>query len=180
MRWLSLPGRDTGQTLERHFVYRVSVPTSWKVRLPSPADSIADSTKPNAEFFIDDVIITIHNFPVDRIDQRVPPEAQVARWQRQQSEPGIVEPSSHGGFAGLFFESHGQKSVMAWAMQLGMEHYQNLRLTGSTEQMEYFKQMRADYTIKAVGPKDSLEKLREALFLFASSFELIEEIPARL
>jgi len=103
----------------------------------------------------------------------------VKRWEGQLgSVKAAVEPVTHAGFAGLFLEA---PTVLAWSMQLDMEHYQTLSLlAGSDAEKEHFKQMCADYTIKVTGSQELIDEHRDELFLFANSFELIQEIPKRM
>ena len=176
----------------RYPVYRVKAPLYWEIERPSSGESIADSTKPLVEFAIEEdgeaVRIAIHNFPSEIIDQRIPPSAQIARWKRQFDaiDPASVhtEPQAFGGFTGLFFQAsgtfHGQETAMlCWAMQLPAVQYRNLLLPGTPEELRFFKQMRADYTIKVTGPVYLVEKHKEAIIAFARSFELIQEIPLK-
>lgn len=194
-----IAGRDDGKESNgeytRSIIYRGQLPLHWRRCNPSRSESIGDTTKPLCEFIIEDegaeeVHITIHNFPTTKLEERIPPEAQIARWKRQFTELDLttlaVIPQSYGGFAGLLFEGSGiQKekhtTVIAWAMQLAPEHYSTLSFLLSTiyssQKQEYFRQMRSDYTIKAVGPTALMKKHRQAILGFAHSFELIEEIP---
>lgn len=193
-----ISGRDEGKQVNgdylRFMVYRSKAPLTWQRCDPQQNASIADTTKPLCEFVIKDgteiVRITIHNFPTIKAEERIPPGAQVARWKRQFTELDptsvTVSPQSYGGFAGLFFEGSGmlsgeQKTVMAWSMQLAPEHYSTLSYlidtSDSLQEKEHLKQVRSDYTIKAVGPTPLMEKHRHSLIVFARSFELIDEIP---
>lgn len=160
--------------------------------------SIADSTLPNCTFLIHEhgqsIRITVHSFPSDALENRIPPNAQVARWKRQFTEIDpisiTVVPKAYGGFAGLLFEASGQLkdllfegsgAVYAWSMQLDPHHYQILSYLSTTQQKrQLYLQMRADYTIKAVGPVDLMEKNHEEISNFAHSFELIQPIPEAL
>ena len=157
-RWQEISGRDSGNGL-RSPIYHVRVPQEWKRIDPVYGESIADSTKPNCTFVIDDLHIVIHSFP----GVNIPPGAQVARWKRQYPD-ATVRPSTQSGFSGLFFEA---PTVLGWAMQIAPEHAQTLRRE---------PQRCADWTIKATGSAASLTRHRAALLSFAQSFELIEEI----
>ena len=167
--WQEFTGREEDNHVRRP-VYRAKVPHSW-VRL-DPSGSIEDTTKPNISFQIDEKVqLTVHSFP----SMRIPPRAQVERWLGQAH--GDVHEVSHGGFVGLCLRA---PTLLAWSLQLDFEHDQILRLLASSKAEEaHFEQMRADYTIKAVGPEALIEKHREEIELFAHSFELIQEIPAR-
>jgi len=166
------------KVLVRRPVYRAKVPTGW-TRL-DPEGSIRDTREPNVSFLIEDSLkVTVHSFPTEKLEERIPPFAQVERWKRQLGDvDALVESAGHGGFVGLFFEG---PTVLAWSMQLDLEHYQTLSfLANSPSEDEHFKQMRADYTIKVSGPQVLIDKHRDELFLFANSFELIQEIPKRM
>lgn len=155
--WQQINGRE-GKP-----VYRAKVPHSWQRK--APQGDLLDTARPLVKFIIDnDILITVHNFP----GIRIPPQNQVMRWKKQtgvsSSKNFRVHPISHGGFAGLEFES---KECLAWAMQMDPDHYQKV----------FEAQMKADYTIKAIGPQDKLPLFRDEIIDFALSFELIEEIP---
>ncbi len=184
--WQEFNGRDEiisyGQRVRRA-VYRAQVPLNWQRINPSDLEPISDTTKPIVSFLLEEgVLATVHSFPTDTFDERIPVIAQVERWRRQLEGSAILLAEAvHGGFAGISLEGKNEKgAVRAWAMQLDMQHYQTLHLLATTvEEEEHYKQMAADYTIKAFGPADRLEKHREEIDLFADSFELIQEIPAR-
>lgn len=180
-------------------VYRARVPEEWLRRDPSEYRSIEDTKLPLVEYFIRDsgedkekkpeeIRITVHNFPVDHIQNRIPPAAQVERWERQLqgAEPAKMEKKEkmQGGFAGLFFKGVGkfegkETAVLGWAMQLDIDHFRSLTyIEASPVEQRYYKQMRADYTIKATGPEEMIEKHRDQIETFASTFELIQPIPA--
>jgi len=184
-----ISGRNYG---ERRFpVYQVSVPLGWVRRDSLPEENLSDTTKPIVEFLIPGetghIRISIHNFPSDTIEQRIPPAAQVARWQRQlegldPSESHSI-PQAFGGFSGLGFRGVGKLNqvdtmVLGWALQIGDPHYRMLS-SPSTGNPYQHREMRADVTIKVVGPKSFMESKEEEITAFARSFELIEEIPLR-
>ena len=181
--WCEMPGRDDPSIP----VYRARVPASWEARVTADLKTLADTTKPNAEFFIRDgerqVRLVIHTFPSESLERRIPPQAQVARWERQFSTLNpisiVKEPKARGGFAGLYFEAEGTLTasaapirVMGWAMQLDQEHYHVLTYRG-------LKNLSADYTLKVTGDPSLMEGHREEIEVFARSFELIQEIPSR-
>jgi len=167
--WSRIAGRDPAVTQP---IYRARIPPTWQ-RVDSPQTN--DTTKPLGRFLIQDpageVEITFHNFPTEAIEPRIPSEAQIARWQRQQAEPGSQIPVAHGGFVGLALETDG---LLAWSLQLAPCHYRTL---SNPPDSRLKQQMRADYTIKATGPHAALVQHREAIIAFARSMELIEEIP---
>lgn len=175
--WQTIAGRDPAITQP---IYRARIPAHWQRVDPLPDESLADTTKPLCRLLIlaseGQIDITIHNFPTDTIDQRIPPQSQVARWQRQlgdrASNTDSIRPFAHGGFVGLFFEADG---LLAWSLQLAPSHYRTLSLPPASH---LNRQLRADYTIKATGPESALAHHRSDILAFARSFELIAEIPS--
>lgn len=157
-------------------IYRVKAPKEWIIKRPETDASLQDTSKSLVEFFIQEgdveVRITIHNFPSNHIDDRIPPIAQIMRWKQQFDEIDVsVSPQSFAGFVGLLFDGLGvmkgkEMSLLGWSMQMAARHYNNLSF-----------EMRADYTIKALGPTFLVEKNRQAIVNFARSFELLKEIP---
>jgi hypothetical protein len=168
----------------RRPVYQAKVPLTWKRIDPLEKESLLDTTKPIVSFVIDqDVVLNVHNFPADSLEERIPPTAQIERWHAQlKPQQSKVEPIGHGGFTGLYFEGKSENvSLLAWSLQLDIEHFQYLHFLAATvEEEEHYKQMAADYTIKVYGPSAQLEKHLEEFFLFSNSFELIQEIPERV
>lgn len=168
--WQHIAGR------EHRPLYRAQVPSEWKRIDPSPLVSLADTTLSLCEFLIEDpqgtVRIAIHNFPTHHLEQRIPPQAQIARWRQQNALASgtscRVLPVSHGGFTGLSLQGPG---ILAYAMQLAVPHFRIL------QQHQMF-QCCADYTIKATGPQELLIAHQDEIERFARSFELIEEIPS--
>lgn len=178
-----IDGRDRSGPL-----YRARVPTGWERKDPAPGESLADTMKALCEFHFAEggqsVRITIHNFPADNFDARIPPGAQVARWKRQfaalNPTDAVVVPQSHGGFAGLLLEATGTMdgkamTMLGWSMQLAPEHYRVLMVLND----RYSRQMAADYTIKAIGDQELIKIKRDQIIDFANSFELVKEIPVR-
>lgn len=192
-----IAGRDDGtHAFSRPALYRAKVPESWRRLDPKSSTSIVDTTKPLCEFIIEekdkaDIRITVHNFPSEGPEDRIPPNAQVARWKRQFTDLDLTTasllPQSYGGFSGLLFTGTGRLAnefvtMMAWTMQIAPEHYSTLSfhmtLSQTPDQKHFWKQMRADYTIKALGPSTLMSKYRREIVAFAKSFELIQEIPS--
>lgn len=174
--WLSLSGRNNEETLDRELVYRLRVPNHWTYTLPSPNDSLFDSKKSLAEFYIDtDIKISVHNFPATTLETRTPPQAQISRWEKQfdviDYTSTSTTPQAFGGFSGYLYEASGLLNnqpirMMAWIMQMAPEHFRQLDSN----------QMRADYTIKVVGPINKVHQYSQEIIKFSRSFELIEEI----
>lgn len=159
----TIPGRN-GKDL-----YRVEKPEEWSCNIEKDLQRRQDTRNALAEFTIPhqtgNVTLKIHNFPSYSIDDRVPPQAQVARWRK---EPHTVAPQSFSGFCGLLYQD---PQTLAWTLQLGNEHYHTLCSP------EFPQEMRSDVTIKAVGPTAAIAERRSQIIAFARSFELIEEIP---
>ncbi len=177
--WQTFTARDDSITLERQFLYRAMVPDGWVRKDPPKDESIADTMKPIVEFTIArEIRLTVHTFPIS--DKRIPPRAQIARWQRQfehlDPQYSTISVQSHDGFAGLFLEAEGllqgkETMMLGWSMLLAKE-YDNLLLRADLK--------RADYTIKAIGPTDLILHHKKEIVHFANSFELIDELTAPL
>lgn len=164
-------------------LYQANVPDHWIRKDPDPKDSLADTMKPLCEYTIhegnESVRITIHNFPVESIHQRVSPNAQINRWcgQFDNWDPTAtnIVAYSHDGFIGLFLECQGTMhnqsvKMLGCSMQLAPELFQNLPTKKEA------KQMGSDYTIKALGPPWLVDKHFDEIYDFANSFRLIEEL----
>jgi hypothetical protein len=190
--WQEISGRDDAKNPARDPIYRAKAHVDWIRRDPLPKESICDTTKPLCEFLIKEgeeiIRITIHNFPTSRIEERIPPNAQIARWKRQleQQNPtdADVIPQAYSGYAGLLFIGEGALQgkpvkMLGWSMQLAQEHYQTLSSSRTPDEERLHRQMRADFTIKALGPKHLMEKHQHDITAFAHSFELIQEIATR-
>ncbi|HEV8052878.1 MAG TPA: hypothetical protein VGP47_10320 [Parachlamydiaceae bacterium] len=199
-----IKGRDYDG--HRFNVYRVRAPNYWIRKDSFPEESLTDTKKSICEFLIpqgnESIRISIHNFPSESIDQRIPPGAQVARWQRQfeiiYPEESSTSPQAFSGYSGLKFKGVGRLkpeakdhkakdqdqdpknqdiTVIGWTLQLGKDHYRTLSHLPKPSENNLFREMRADVTIKVVGPKDLMQEHEEEIIAFARSFELIEEIP---
>ncbi|CAF23815.1 hypothetical protein [Candidatus Protochlamydia amoebophila] len=173
---------------ERILLYRALIPQSWIRQDPSLKDSLIDTTLSICEFYAkegnDQARITIHTFPINERQLRIPPLAQIERWKKQFEDLDLlsvnVTTQSHGGFIGLCLEAEGTyqgqlQKMLAWSMHLSPEY--DRQLNNRKDQLKY-RLMRADYTIKIVGPASLINKQRKAFFQFANSFELIEELPS--
>src|SRR5262249_9135592 len=128
-------GRGSGR-LPRSLIYRVKFPPSWTSFQPPLEETLADTIVPLCEFRIEEegksIRITIHNFPTDKLEERIPPHAQIARWKQQfdELEPASISiiPQSYSGYTGLFFEGSGimkgnDETMLCWSLQMGTEHY---------------------------------------------------------
>jgi len=187
-------GRDDGTLpFMRDPLYRARIPASWQREDPSSIASLSDTTKALCTLHIldgngRDIRITVHNFPITGDTVRIPPAAQVVRWQRQfsQIDPTTLTTSAQAfnGFSGVLFRATGMvrgvaTAVMAWALQLAPQHDAALALRAEriSKEAQRWQQRRADLTIKAVGPPDLVERHQQAIIAFARSVELIEGIP---
>lgn len=191
--WGGIAGRDSGEAAggERPLIYRACIPRQWQRYDPQGDSSIAATTEPICTFIISDsrgdIRLTIHNFPYDDIDERVDPRHQVARWQQQL---GPCDPFATkitkvhgGGFTGLQLSAEGlvddvPTGVLAWSMQLAPEYFFSLKAEGTPYNRHFIRQLAADYTIKAVGSPESVMAHYGDIDTFASSFELIYELPS--
>lgn len=177
---------------KRFYVYRARAPLSWIRKDTFPEESLTDTKKSICEFLIVDngeiIRIAIHNFPSNNIEECIPPAAQVARWQRQFElllpEESGTEPQAFSGYHGLKFKGIGKieqtdTMMLGWSLQMGKEHYQVLSHPKNPADTDLYREMRADVTIKATGPKELMETYEDEIIAFARSFELIGEIPSR-
>ncbi|CUI16415.1 conserved hypothetical protein [Candidatus Protochlamydia naegleriophila] len=188
--WQNINAREEAANEPRSPLYRALAPISWICHTPSPSDSLLDTTKSVCEFFIQDgtekLRLTIHTFPVNEVQPRIPPLAQITRWKTQFEEldPLTIQviPQSQGGFVGLLLEAEGLyqgqlQKMLGWSMQLAPEYDRQLQ---NKSDLLKNRLRRADYTIKIVGPTLLINKHRKALLHFANSFELIDELPTPL
>ncbi len=162
-----------GREPEKIPLYRLKVPTHWKCERPLPDESLVDTRKALCSFVINDAVkVTIHNFPAETLDQRIPPLAQLQRWKQQLKDVDPMDfvtiPQSFSGYVGLLLEGPG---IMAWSLQLGRQQFRSL------SDPQFPMQMRADITIKVTGPAELIKEHRSQILATARSFELIEEIP---
>lgn len=168
-RQTTLCGREMGRPL-----YQAEISLNWKKIEPGSHQNLSDTTLPICSFEKGNILITVHNFPISSLEQRIPPLAQITRWKEQQfhTHNGDVTPSAHGGFGGFRLEAYDPygKGMIAYAMQM----------TPSLFRAIQDPQIKADYTIKAVGPSSEIEAERNAIDAFANSFELINPIPSPL
>ncbi|QLH34842.1 MAG: hypothetical protein HWD61_00800 [Parachlamydiaceae bacterium] len=187
---LEIAGRDHAPNSSKPLIYRVKVPNDWIVQIPSAQNSLSDTTKALAEFFIIDgnqsIRIAIHNFPSDKMTQRIPPIAQLNRWKKQfQSVDPVsfrILPQAFAGYSGFRIEAKGllgnvKSALLGWALQLSSEHYQALSHSNSPLLALKYRQMRADVTIKATGEESLMDQHKQDIIAFARSFQLIDDIP---
>jgi hypothetical protein len=158
-----IEGRD------RKLLLQAEAPKNWTCH-PPPLDlDLQDTTRPIMEWGIDrEVRITLHTFPIH--DKRIPPIAQIQRWQKQLTplKEHSVSPQAFAGFVGLLFEGdNGTTKFLAWTMQLADPHLYSLADR---------PQMLQDFTLKAQGTPQAIHRNRIAILTFARSLELIEEI----
>lgn len=149
-------------------IYQADVPLHWE-RVDT-VSGLEDTKIPICSFKIGDDILTLHNFPYTELDQRIPPEAQIKRWQNQIPH-GVYDITSfsNGGFGGFRLEAVDEnKGMIAYAMQLTPVIFRAL----SPNEPD----LKADYTIKFTGNLDSVEMNRADVDAFALSFEYIVPI----
>lgn len=167
-----------GRSVAQSPLYRADLIQNWIKKDPENRGLLTDTKLSICEFTVPDssgdIRITVHNFPSDKIEERVPPSAQLLRWKRQfhKLDESDETPQSFGGFAGIMLEAKGVMdkkpvSMLGWSMQIAPEHY---RAIDNSDK-------RADYTIKAVGPVEAIHNHRKEIVQFARSFELIDAIP---
>lgn len=146
-------------------LYRIEVPLHWQ-RIE--ISNVSDTKNALAEFRLQEIRVTIHNFP----GTKIPPQAQVERWKNQFPSQNYLTPQAFSGFQGLLLEAGGQMhgastKVLAWALELPPVHQ---RMVRNTEKA-------ADISIKATGPAALIEKYHDEIYTTARTFELIDEIP---
>lgn len=149
-------------------IYHADVPFHWE-RIDTVND-LTDTKIPICSYKIEDAILTLHNFPYTALEMRIPPEAQVKRWQ-DQIPNGIYDttPLANSGFGGFRLEAvNEEKGVIAYAMQLTPVIFRAL----PSNDLD----LKADYTIKFTGSPESIEKNRRDVDAFALSFEWISPI----
>ncbi len=185
---------EGGTLTSRLPIYRAKVPLDWIRYDCLPSESLSDTTKPLCTFHIldketkDSIRITIHNFPSEKIEHRIPVKEQINRWLNQfetiSSQGSVTCQESFNGFIGMYLSTAGSQpkapdlSVLGWALQLPKDHYHALTPHPSDETSKAkYLQMRADVTIKAQGTSWLMQRHQEAIEAFARSFELIDEIP---
>lgn len=186
-RWQAIAGRDAPELGGVRFpLYHVCVPVRWQRSDAAVTASVAATTEPLCRFEVvgeeGTIAVTVHNFPCDVITERVDPHLQVARWQRQlgESDPLYTKivPVHGGGFVGLHLAARSSEAaVMAWAMQLAPEHFHAVSAGETPYNRHYCRQRKADYTVKAVGPPDSVDAAAADIAAFAASFELLRPLP---
>ncbi len=165
------------------------VPVNWERIDADPALSLNDTMKAICEFSIHEedskIRVTIHTFPINDSTPRIPPIAQINRWKEQFDELNplsvSIDTDSHGGYTGFCLKADGiyrnvQTTMLGWSMQLVPEYERKLGLQRNP--LDQYKL--ADFTIKAIGKSDIVEKHKPDIIRFAQSFELIDELPPPL
>lgn len=150
-------------------VYQIEVPLEWEVIYPSSQD-LRNTMLPLLTCKIDsETLITFHNFPSDRLEKRIAPEAQITRWEKQIAwKTTDLIPYTSQGFGGFRFEAIGdQEAMIGYAMQLTPQLYRLLPHSMDT---------RSDWTIKATGNKNAIYRCQKKIDAMAESLELMEAI----
>lgn len=173
--WQMICCRDVPERgLLRHPLYRTRVPIHWQQ--VSYEGSISDTRLPIAEWRIPAeegfVTVVVHNFPT----QRIPPIIQIRRWLEQLKPSPLslsLKEIVQNGYRGYFLEgANDTECMVAWALQVGFQHYSALQGEGFFRQ-----QMAADVTIKVKGPPLAIEKEKRGLLIFGNSFETLDPFP---
>lgn len=189
---VGISGRvNTALSKECTTIYEIDIPFDWICKEPTIDDALLDTKKPIYEFIVeniedeeDDIHITIHNFPNNSIDERVPRGAQINRWKQQftilEEANTQVSMQSFGGFSGLKFQGVGkikeqEKMMLGWIMQLPQEHY--FALGFPEKNRTQLHNLRADYTIKVVGSPEFVLKNQKSIEAAIQTFRLCKEIP---
>lgn len=125
---------------------------------------------------LQDIVITIHTFRVAKDKPKITPLNQVERWLEQISQGKkctyTTQERSRNGYTGLLLTADCQtNSLIAVAMELDSDYRRQLFEEASDKSLE----KASDFTIKAQGPKDQIEKYKKEILSFMNSFELIEE-----
>jgi hypothetical protein len=133
-----------------------------------------DTTIALKKLQIEDIVITIHNFPAYTYELP-PPMIQIYRWLNQmgctQENDYNIEPISRGGFIGLKVEAvSDDNALIAVAMQVDDE-YKKDKLSAS----KAFEESISPYTIKAIGPKCQIDRHRSSILEIMQSFEITME-----
>lgn len=168
-------------------VWRVRRPVEWRsLKRDGPQP---DTTLAIQEWIIgegeDAITVQIHSFPADSPERRIPPMAQITRWQKQFSHAPRPEielvRQAFSGYAGYLMDGRGvlkgeHVRVLGFAMSLPERSFAALStLKGKTASEA--AEMRSDITIKVVGREEAVDKREREIRTFARSFELIEPIP---
>ncbi len=189
--WQEIAGRALYADSNTRFpIYRAKVPLEWKKKIPVENEPLLDTTQALITYTIEEdgkeIRITVHNFPTEKIEQRIPPQAQITRWKKQFEQLDLptvsIQPQAFSGFSGFVFEGEGrmqgkETTMMGWTMQLAPEHFRALGYPHHAKEQALYNQMQADYTIKIVGDPDLVKKHKQELVAFAHSFEFIHDIP---
>lgn len=168
-------------------IWRVRRPSDWTVVERTGPEH--DTTLPVQEWTIgegDDLIrVQIHSFPAVTLESRIPPMAQIARWQRQFSTapPPDIELTrqAFSGYAGYLMDGRGKVKgsrvrVLGFAMSLPERSYAALSALKGKKSSEV-AEMQSDITIKVVGREEAVDQREKEIRSFARSFELIDPIP---
>lgn len=190
--WQEIAGRDNqpeSGAIIRYPLYRIKIPQEWQRVDPEPHQSIADTTLPLVTYLIKtpdgEIKFTVHHFPPLTSKKGIPPLAQVNRWKGQFDEleatHNSLEPQAFSGFVGWKFDAEGllhesATAMLAWALELSPEHGTKIIPFGTAEERRYSLQIKADVTLKFVGPASAVALQRKVLINAARTFELIPDL----
>ena len=168
-------------------IWRVRRPSHWQK--VSRHGSVADTTLPVQEWIIgqgeDPVTVQLHSFPSSSPEGRIPPMAQITRWQKQFSPHPVPEieltNQAFSGYVGYLLDGRGEMKgkevrVLAWAMSLPERSYHVLSKDAG-KQRDLVIEKQSDLTIKAVGREEDVDRHEPEIRSFSRSLELIEPIP---
>lgn len=169
-------------------IWRLEVPKTWK-RI-DPQELSTDTRLPNLSFEIQGekapILITLHNFPAEQLQERVPISMQITRWKRQLTNLDEVSlrevPFTQSGYRGLLLTAKGEKegkshAFIAVALQMDNELFEALRVESAERQTQFMnRQRRSDFTLKAQGDPEDLVLHEEDILNSFESFELIAGI----
>lgn len=167
---------------DNQHTYRLQVPMGWVAIHPVPSSDTTHAILHLVDPQHPKIRCDIHSFPIDDINQRIPPEANCKRWNEQFSTTYRGDPiqkrfSAHG-FSGLCFECSGQlndkeQSMLAYSILMSnREALERQRLWISKKNTQA-KQSMADLTIKVTGPVEELHSLHKTWDNIVASIELM-------
>jgi hypothetical protein len=137
---------------------------------------LSDTKVPIKKYQLEDIVITVHTFRVAQDKPKITPQNQVERWLEQISQGRkctyTTQERSRSGYTGILLTANCEKnSLIAVAMELDREFRRQLLEESSDKSLE----KASDFTIKAIGAKEQIDKYKKDILAFIDSFELIEE-----
>ena len=158
------------------YIYTALVPNSWKLM---PLKISSDTKEPICQFMLpvdglEPLIITVHTFPFEDPQMRIPHFMQVQRWQEKfENGTETLKRASHGGFSGLMqLLKKKDLAQISWTMALDQEHCYTI-LSTKNQMNKYYL---ADFTVKAWGSQPVIEQKKNEIEKFVQSFGFIDPI----